>query len=567
MVIVMNRDKTSKGCLNRLRLHLAGWLLPLWVAVVAIACGQETFAGTLVKDGRASGSIVLPEGLEEGKSRVWTAARDLAGWIEQMSGAEIPLHRDNEVRTGFRILIGSTRLAPVKPQDVSEEKVGFDGFIIRSVPNGLVIAGRTPEGTRNGVNFFAEQVLGLHWYSLRKAGPTVPERRTITIARLDVTEKPDFAIRMQGGPIWMNYVTDRMKANYGKWAGFNRLGGPGGSFGHMLYGIVPDSLFETHPEYFALIDGKRTKGTHEVQRCLSNPGVVQLAIDHSRTMLARNPGNITSLSQNDGEGWCECAPCRAMGPTKAHQMLTFANKVAQANEERHPNGQYGILAYASSFDAPADMKGHKNVIPFICTYAAICRTHSIHSSCPSIVHKRKMIQEWARICGHFGTYSYSSGGPFSTPNILSLAEELRLYRDLGGTICRYHEQTAGPKSGWELAFWVETKLMWDVDLDLTKLRRQFIEGHYGKRCADAVEKVYIAVEDGVRGLPAGDWPVTSNYGHNMLPRIVVQPVFDANRDDVLTALSLMEKEPDEFFRRNVRRDMTILIEEFDWQKF
>ena len=579
----MDCGKISRSCSQRLRLDFARYLSLLFVAVVTAASSQETLADTLVGDGRAFGCIVLPEGVDESEGRLWTAATDLAGYIQQMSGARIPLRWDHEDSAGFRVLIGSTRLAPVKPVEVTEEKVGFDGFIIRAVPNGVVIAGRTPLGTSNGVYYFAEEVLGLHWYSLRKSGPTVPKQPTITIDELDVTQKADIAWRMQGMNIAGKYMAATCSCarctgtNYGTWGRFNRLGGRDVSFAHIFYRIVPDSLFETHPEYFPLIDGRRRNDLSELQRCYSNPGVLQLAIEYTRKRFDKYPGSFASLSQNDGEGWCECEPCQAMGPTKAHQILTFANRVAEANEELYPTGQYGTLAYSSSFDAPVDMRGHKNVFPVICNYPAtrtpqgvpgICGTHSIHSDCPSSVYKRNMIKEWARICGRFGTYGYMSGGPFSTPTVLSLAEELKFYRDLGGTVIRYHEQTGAPKSGWEMAFWVETKLMWDVDLDPAKLCRQFIEGHYGKVCADAVEKVFVAVERGVRGVPtAADWQSDLKFRHNQLPRSTVQPILDANRGDILTALKLSENEPNEFFRDNVRRDMRILIEDIDYQGF
>ena len=576
-MVVLDCGKISRSCSQRLRLDFARCLSLLFVAVVTAASSQETLAGTLVEDGRSTGCIVLPEGIDESERRLWKAANDLAGYIQQMSGARMPLRWDNEHCAGFRILIGSTRLATVKLDDVSEKRVGFDGFIIRSVSNGVVITGRTPHGTGNGVYYFAEEVLGVRWHSLRQDAPTVPKRRTISIAELDITEKPVFGNRMHGGPIWMNHITDQMKANWGNWARFNRLGGRSSSFGHVFFRIVPDSLFEAHPEYFPLIDGRRRNDLSELQRCYSNPDVLQLAIEFTRRWFDKYPGSCTSLSQNDGEGWCECEPCLAMGPTKAHQILTFANRVASANENLYPTGQYGVLAYASSFDAPADMTGHKNVIPVICNYAAtrtpqgvpgICRTHSIHSNCPSSVYKRDTIKQWVRICGRFGTYGYGCNGPFSTPSLLSLAEELKFYRDLGGTVIRYHEQTGAPKSGWEMAFWAETKLMWDVDLDPATLRRQFIEGHYGKVCADAVEKVFIAVERGVRGLPtAADWQSDLKFRHNQLPRSTMQPILDANRGDILTALKLSEHEPNEFFRDNVNRDMRILIEDLDWKNF
>src|SRR3972149_8123029 len=70
-------------------------------------------AGILVKDGQVSGCIVIPGGTEKG--RVLTAAEDMVSYIRQMSGAKIPLLRETEDCTGFRVFIGSTGLAPVGP--------------------------------------------------------------------------------------------------------------------------------------------------------------------------------------------------------------------------------------------------------------------------------------------------------------------------------------------------------------------------------------------------------------------------------------------------------------------
>ena len=83
-----------------------------------------------------------------------------------------------------------------------------------------------------------------------------------------------------------------------------------------------------------------------------------------------------------------------------------------------------------------------------------------------------------------------------------------------------------------------------------------------------VDAMVVAVEDGVRNLPrAAEWQRDLKFRHNQLPRSTVQPVFEATRDDILTALKLSENEPNEFFRDNVHRDMRILIEDLDWQNF
>ena len=158
---------------------------------------------------------MIQEDLEKG--RVMTAVDDLVGYIGQMSGAKLPVRWETDHAPGFRICVGSTRLAPVDPADVTEEKVGFDGFILRTMPDGVLIAGRTSRGTAHGVYHFAEEVLGIHWYTLEESGPTIPRRNTIAIPELDMTVKPDFAWRGQYYSIITQYLPERSKANRDRW--------------------------------------------------------------------------------------------------------------------------------------------------------------------------------------------------------------------------------------------------------------------------------------------------------------------------------------------------------------
>ena len=127
------------------------------LAIAATLMFQATATaaeGVLVSDGKATGCIVTAENADE---RVSAAVNDLRGYIQEMSGAQVPVCTDADECPGFRILVGSTRFAPVDPAWVTEEKTGADGFVIRSVPGGVVIAGRIPFATANGVHHFAEE--------------------------------------------------------------------------------------------------------------------------------------------------------------------------------------------------------------------------------------------------------------------------------------------------------------------------------------------------------------------------------------------------------------------------
>ena len=559
----MDRGKIARNFMRRRRLDFPARTSLLCVAVAAAASAQEIAAVTLVADGRTTGCIVLPAGVDEVEGRVWTAAKDLAGYIKQMSGAHVPTRWDNERCVGFRLLIGSTTLAPVKLSDVSEKNVGFDGFIIRSVPNGVVIAGRTPQGTANGVYYFAEQVLGVRWFAMDQDGPTCPKRSTIQIPPLGLTVKPDFAQRQLAPYSIRRFMPKEELARWGRWMRFHRAGGIRAECGHIYDSIVPDRLFKTHPEYFPLIDGKRTlTGDHD-SRCLSNPDVLRMAIDHTRRKFESGPGILfASLSPMDSTivRWCQCENCTDMGPTPSHQALAFANAVAEANEDLYPDKGYIMLAYLATIEPPVGMKAHRSVVPMVAPMMQ-CRIHPIDSDCPSRVHVREIYRGWLDIAGRITKYDYFPlAGPFNGI-VITMAEDLRFVRDSGGDLGGYRDYSGGPQAGFAMGIWMDVKLVWDVDQDPVKLRRQFIEGYYGRAASDPMERVYVHMENYIRTSPFGERPKgESNYGHRFWPLRYLAPAVEGCREDIEAAKKAVRSEP-EIFRKRVERDMATLLGE------
>jgi hypothetical protein len=496
----------------------------------------------IVREGRPAGCIVIPEGTEKGC--VLRAATALSGYLKEMTGAAVPVRWDSDECTGFRILVGSTRLAPVRAAEVADGRVGYDGFIVRSVRNGLVIAGRTPAGTANGVYDFAENVLGIHWFTIADAGPTIPTRQTVTVPDLHLVSKPDFAVRAEYYTINLNYLAADQKARIAGWQEFNRVGGIEAHHYHALYVFCPDALYAEHPEYFPLIDGKRTPGHEHVQRCLSNPDVLALAVDYSARTLEGQPGlAFTSLSPDDGYGWCQCDACRALGPTPAAQMLEFVNRVAAALEKRLPGRGFLFYAYMATIEPPAGMKVHPNVRPVIAPIHE-CNIHPLSSDCPDRVKLRRVVDGWAKMAGAFGWYPYLNGGVFTTPGVMMIADEMR-YVHSRGCFMSFREHTCAPGVGWPLLAWVEAKLMWDVDQDVGRLRREFIEAYYGKPAADSLERAFATIE---AGLVASPTALPERYDgpnpHKFWPFDKLRPYIQPALPDLQAALGLAAAQPE-----------------------
>lgn len=550
----------------------------------------ESFAdpALLVDKGQPRSCIVLPAALTD--KRVLTAAHELAGYIEQMSGARPPVQRDDKplLKGGFRILIGSTKLAAHLdvPASISEEKVGLDGFIIRSVANGLVIVGRTDLATANGVYHFAEEVLGGHWFSPEDDGPTFPKRTTIEIPKLDRTVKPDFWWR--GQYYSFQQINDaykknsssfakKLNANRDRWWTFNRLWSAAApESGHAFSQIVPEGLFAAHPEFFPYVDyrfeksndpthpygnviqlakGARIKGNDSVQRCLSNPDVLKLAVEWTANRFKKDPDlKFTTLSANDFPWWCRCDKCKAMGKTDSHRNLAFVNAVARANEQRFPERGYIFYAYEATLDPPVGMKVHRDVIPMIAPLRH-CRVHPLSSQCPDLKDERQIINGWAQISKRIAWRPYLNGGPFTTPGVITMAEEMRLLRD-SGSVGGFREHQFPPRVGWPMLNWMEAKLLWDVDQDPAKLRCKFIKGYYGPAGADSMERVYDKLETALRTTNLRkQWP----EGHNAMVESAefLKPLVAACQRDMDAAVRAVQSEP-KILRYRVERDIAYL---------
>ncbi len=581
--------------------YLAAFFLAAVMAcTAAFAAIPQPKPAVLVKNGKSIGCIVLPAA--ETDKGVIKAADDLSKYLKEMSGADVPVLRDNEPCPGFRLMVGSTRFAPVKASEVSEARVAYDGFVIKSVPNGLVLAGRIPKGTKWAVYHFADHILGMHWFSAEDDGPTIPKRATVQIPKLNLTVKPDFAWRGQ----WWSFqviseahtkhtspLSKKLAVNRDTWWEYNRQWGINAEVGHAFITLVPKELFAEHPEYFPYVNytfkedrlspfnaqvipadaegnlpawpwkSGRYGVNDSFQRCFSNPAVLDMTAKATARQFAADPTlEFASLSNNDGPWWCACDDCKKLGPTRSHQALTFSSRVAAANKALFPDRGYFMLAYSHTLEPPSDMMADPAIVPIVAPLWQ-CRLHSLMSNCPDCVYMRKVYKEWSRIChGRIGYYPYTTPGPFTFPGPMALAEEMRFIHKLGG-LGYIRENQFTPKVGWAMMNYIDTRLLWNTKLDVAKLRREFIKGYYGKLAARPIERIYIAIEkgaaDSITGKPS---PYDSGNGlHEWKDGYeAIGATLEKCKPDIDKALAAATNEQEKFKYR-ITRDMKTLTGE------
>ncbi|MEL6987366.1 MAG: DUF4838 domain-containing protein, partial [Bacteroidota bacterium] len=195
------------------------------------------------------------------------------------------------------------------------------GSAISIKENRIEFKGATKLALQNAIYNFLH-LLDFNWYFSGELWATQPKSNALSLPDTTIVDNPKFlnnrfSYTMGDGRV--KKVTQDLKT----WLRRNkmvssRIAMPGHSY-HMI--ANPKRYFPSNPEWFALIKGKRNpKG----QLCTSNEMLRMHAKRWIRQRLEKNPKvNIISVSPNDGDRWCECDQCSALG-TKTDQALLFA---------------------------------------------------------------------------------------------------------------------------------------------------------------------------------------------------------------------------------------------------
>jgi hypothetical protein len=249
--------------------------------------------------------------------------------------------------------------------------------------------------------------------------------------------------------------------------------------------VPPDQYFETHPEYFSMINGRRQD--HEAQLCLTNPEVVRIATETVLRWIEENPeAHVFSVDQNDGYGWCECDQCLALDEAEgshAATVLTFANLVTENVTAIHPDIKIQTLAYAYTEIPPKTIRPHPNLTIRMCHYN-YCAAHAI-DQCDHHKPFVDRLTAWNEVTNRITIWDYFTDFshyliPF--PNFESVISHPRFYADRG-CIGLFAQGSNVPEQGGgefsALRAWVFAQLMWDPYRNGKDLIREFVDAVYG----------------------------------------------------------------------------------------
>lgn len=448
-------------------------LLPL-LALPAAAAGREA---VLCAAGRPALPVLVAPGSVPAVRR---AAEGVADVLGRICGGPFAL-RDG---VGRGVSLG---LDPALP---------LEGYSLRTEDGGAVLRGGSPRALETA----AAELLHRAGYRRFFPGPhweVVPSRPDLSVSA-DVSREPSFATRS----IWYSdAAAPGDRAALGEWKRRNGLIGPTLDTGHSYEETLRrhKAVFDAHPEYLGLENGRRST----TKFCLSNPAVRRLLAEDAVERAARAPAGdaaTVSVEPSDGDGWCECAACRAMG-TPSDRVLAAANEAARALAARVPGVSAAFYAY-NMHAAPPSGRAEPNVVVTVAT-----------EFLPRGLDPEGLIRAWADrgvsrlgVREYFGIvdWHFDLPGRMRGADLGYLARTIPRYHALGA---RFYSAESGQDWGPNgLGCYVAGRLLNDVEeaRRVDAIREDFLRASFGP-AAGPMRRFYALI-DGSRGLSKTEVP-------------------------------------------------------------
>lgn len=487
----------------------------------------------LVEDGRAAAVLVVGNRATPATRQ---AAETLQGYLEQMSGAKLPILAERLLETrkiggrlvarsdGQRIrnvvLLGDSDLAASYGHQ--GDAMPLEGYRLQTKQNVLLVVGndrrrQKSHGTRHAVMALLERHLGIRWLWPGELGTVVPKAKTIRIQPLDEQDAPAMNYRWLRSADRSNATLaqrhdmglerlklspedfDRMHQQSPQWWDHQRLD----RCLKIHYGHAYDDYWErfgeSHPEWFALQpDGTRDQDPFRERLCVTNEELVEQIASDKIKELSEDPSlDAASVSPNDGSAantFCMCPTCRQLDPVHAPEVdfiydfdgtrhqpkyvsltdryLTFYSKIAERVAKEHPDRLLGAYAYDAYRAAPVYAEAHPNLL--------IGFVGLNYFDKAQLTHDRTAWDRWARSASNlfFRPNLLLEGHGYPAVYVGQLGRDIRHFYQTGMIGADFdavvhHWSTQG------LNYYVLAKLLWDPSQDVGEIIRDYCRKGFG----------------------------------------------------------------------------------------
>jgi len=439
----------------------------------------------LARGGRALLPVVIAA---DASPAVRAVAEELAGYLQRITGAAFTVETGDGTRG---IVLGTPAQFPdpalKEPLAIRDTYDGLEAYAIRTEPGRVRLIGATDTGVSHAA-FRLLDALGCRWFFPAKAWEVIPSLPDASVS-LNDDERPAFLARR----IWYGYgyfadTEKRPQLDTEAWMRHNRLAG---SFtlqnAHAWQAIIAANkdLIAAHPEYLALVEGKR----QGVQLCVSNPAVRKMIIDWALDLCRKFPDrDMVSLETSDNAEQCECAGCQKLGSVP-DRVFGMANEAARAVAKAFPGKMVGMLAY-SDHSEPPDFPLEPNV--------SVTLTAGFNRGPHTF---DELLDSWSKKTHRLGVYLYMSywTGDHDMPPGMHGAD-LSYLRAMIPAAARAGADGLDCQAGnnWGLygrGYYIANRLMWDPHADVDALLQDFYDKAFGP-AAPAMRRYYERLDPG-----------------------------------------------------------------------
>lgn len=373
-----------------------------------------------------------------------------------------------------------------------------DAYVLQWDDDVFTIQGGAGKGCIYGVVRLLEE------WGIRKYSPSfeiIPNKKNLKFPEEVISSQPVNNYRIING----RFCQDK---DYQDWQALDLIDDQfaKGYYVHTFRRLLPwQDYFDSHPEYYAWMNGKRIID----QLCLTNPDVLKLVIEKLEVEMAKQPEKVLwSVSQDDNFSYCQCEHCSKVieeEVSAAGTIIRFVNEIAR----RFPDKTISTLAYQYSRQAPVLTKPEPNVQVMLCTIE-LNRSEAIEIDERSAGFV-KDIRDWGQIANNIYLWDYTVNfshhiTPF--PNLHVLQPNIQFFT---ANNVRQHFQQSNTDVGHEfseLKSYLIAHLLWNPDVSVDSLKNDFLKGYYGKASQEV--QAYL---DALQGeiLKTGEW--LDIYGH------------------------------------------------------
>jgi hypothetical protein len=358
-------------------------------------------------------------------------------------------------------------------------------------------------GSLNAVHALLRQ-LGARFFMPGELGEVVPKKATLAVAAQNATVRPDFALRD-----WSWYNFSGFNFDDVIWArriGMNSchevLGPLKGPHGLVAVMSSPE-MKEKHPEYYALIGGKRdTDHRAGGTPCFSSAGLEAETVRYIRYLYDAFDVPSVDIWPVDGLRLCQCEKCA--GKSASDLVWGFADRVAREVCKTHPAKRVTCGAYTSYVQPPSSQaKLSPNLAVWISNRARPLMTDAEHWA-----EYTAFIEAWrSRLApgnllrlenNRYHIWGDKAPIPHPVLHPRGVARDLKMLKGVSLGDTGEQSQVDGT---WKapalehITLYVQSRFLWDADQDVDAVLKEYCTDFYGPAASAMDEAIAFAEQN------------------------------------------------------------------------